>query len=120
MRYQNWDVLVFPELSKVPQQEYKTTCQVVQDHGKIIYPTWRISSSRLTENHTMQGNVVLLPTVTSFIPSLPARDGFRISIHSWQNPEMSRHILSLKRPTDSVVFEARLFVDGKIAGYIFI
>lgn len=43
MRYQNWDVLVFPELSKVPQQEYKTTCQVVQDHGERIHPTKRSS-----------------------------------------------------------------------------
>lgn len=31
MRYLNWDVLLFPAGSKVPMQEYKTGCYVVQD-----------------------------------------------------------------------------------------
>jgi len=34
MRYQNWDVLVFPDESKIPLQEFKTSCQVIQDPGK--------------------------------------------------------------------------------------
>lgn len=34
MRYQNWDVLLFPDQFKVPLQEFKTTCQVIQDPGK--------------------------------------------------------------------------------------
>lgn len=34
MRYQNWDVLLFPDQSKIPQQEFKTACQVIQDHGE--------------------------------------------------------------------------------------
>jgi hypothetical protein len=33
MRYQNWDVLVFPDQSKIPLQEFKTACQVIQDQG---------------------------------------------------------------------------------------
>jgi hypothetical protein len=36
MRYQNWDVLVFPanpDQSKIPVQEFKTACTVVQDPG---------------------------------------------------------------------------------------
>jgi hypothetical protein len=36
MRYQDWDVLVFPDLSKIPLQEFKTTCQVIQDTGKTL------------------------------------------------------------------------------------
>ena len=31
MRYLNWDVLLFPAGSKVPMQEFKTGCYVVQD-----------------------------------------------------------------------------------------
>lgn len=34
MRYQNWDVLLFPGISKTPIQEFKTTCHVIQDSGK--------------------------------------------------------------------------------------
>ena len=36
MRYQNWDVLIFPLLedSKTPLQEFGTSCTVNQDPGK--------------------------------------------------------------------------------------
>ena len=36
MRYQNWDVLLFPlsEDSKTPLQEFGTSCTVNQDPGK--------------------------------------------------------------------------------------
>ena len=33
MRYQTWDVLVFPDHCKIPLQEFKTSCQVIQDPG---------------------------------------------------------------------------------------
>ena len=36
MRYQSWDVLIFPERSKVPLQEFKTQCLVTRDHGKCL------------------------------------------------------------------------------------
>jgi hypothetical protein len=32
------------------------------------------------------------------------------------NPEITRYVQHLKKPTDLVVFEARVFIDGKIAG----
>ncbi|KAF4635188.1 hypothetical protein G7Y89_g2914 [Cudoniella acicularis] len=98
MRYQNWDVLVFPDQCKIPLQEFKTACQVIQDPGSL------------------QVNPLLLPTVTSFIPGLSAGAPFRISIHSWQNPEISRYIQNMRKPTDHVLYEARVFVDGRIAG----
>ncbi|TVY90248.1 hypothetical protein LAWI1_G002499 [Lachnellula willkommii] len=87
MRYQNWDVLVFPDQSKIPLQEFKAACQVIQDQ----------------ESHLSQINPHLLPTVTSFIPGLPAGSPFRISIHSWQNPEISRYVTSLQKPLDHVI-----------------
>ncbi|KAG0651171.1 hypothetical protein D0Z07_2358 [Hyphodiscus hymeniophilus] len=83
MRYQNWDVLVFPDESKVPIQEFKTSCHVIDD-----------------------------PVVTSFIPSLSAGAVFRISIHSWHEPELSD---PLKK---SNMFQARLYVDGRITGHV--
>lgn len=33
MRYENWDVLLFPANSKVPIQEFKTQCFVTRDRG---------------------------------------------------------------------------------------
>lgn len=121
MRYQNWDVLVFPDLSKIPQQEFKTACQVIQDQGTyfITLPfTLLLTLKILTrlESHISQINPHLLPTVTSFIPGLPAGEAFRISIHSWENPDISRYALNLKKTSDIVMFEARVFIDGTLAG----
>jgi hypothetical protein len=33
MRYQNWDVLLFPGNSRIPIQEFNTACHVVADQG---------------------------------------------------------------------------------------
>jgi hypothetical protein len=70
----------------------------------------------MTEVHVLQTSPHLLPTMTSFIPSLKPGAPFRISIHCWHNPELSRYIQTLKKASDNVVFEARLFVDGRIVG----
>lgn len=34
MRYQDWDVLLFPEGSKAPLQEFRTGCFVIPDPGR--------------------------------------------------------------------------------------
>lgn len=60
----------------------------------------------------------MLPTVTSFIPGLRAGAPFRVSIHCWQNPEVSRVLKDLKKGTDTVLFEARLFIDGRMTAYV--
>ncbi|TAQ89564.1 hypothetical protein B7494_g2131 [Chlorociboria aeruginascens] len=100
MRYQNWDVLIFPNDSKIPMQEFKTTCQVIQD----------------SEFHYSQRDPLLLPTVTAFIPGVAAGTPQRISIHSWENPDISRYLHSISKHPDLAVFEARVFIDGKISG----
>lgn len=33
MRYQNWDVLIFPQRSRVPVQEFRTGCHTTVDIG---------------------------------------------------------------------------------------
>lgn len=100
MRYLNWDILIFPATSKVPIPEFKTACHVVHDQEFL-------------QTHN---TVLLLPTVTSFIPALPAGDEFFISIHSWEGPEPSRYTQSFNKPRDQLLFEARVFVDGRLAG----
>jgi hypothetical protein len=127
MRYQNWDVLLFPELSKIPLQEFKTSCSVIQDPGSWRHTTiiclsryflenWMMALTKGIECHTLQTNPLLLPTVTSFIPGLLTGAAFRASIHCWQNPVVSRYIQNLKKPSDNIIFEARLFIDGRMAG----
>lgn len=56
----------------------------------------------------------LLPTVTSFIPGLPEGAPFRISIHTWVKPEFSRYIRSIQKPGEILVYETRLYIDGKL------
>ena len=62
MRYQDWDVLLFPageEAAHVPVKEFRTQCYVeVHDHSTI-------------------------PVLTTFVPLLQRNSPFQVSIHSW-------------------------------------
>ena len=68
MRYQDWDVLLFPageEAAHVPVKEFRTQCYVEQyDQGP-------------------QHEVVATPLLTTFIPSLARSAPFQVSVHSW-------------------------------------
>jgi hypothetical protein len=33
MRYEDWDILLFPEDRRVPMKEFKVACHVVHDAG---------------------------------------------------------------------------------------
>ncbi|KAL8729641.1 MAG: hypothetical protein Q9166_004590 [cf. Caloplaca sp. 2 TL-2023] len=111
MRYLYWDVLVFPEQSRVPLQEFKTTCHVSYDPDPI--GTNDSTPSNLSANPVAQRQ---LPIVTCFVPSLEYGCPFRVSLHSWQEPEASRGTLALTSPKDGVFFEARVLLDGVYAG----
>ena len=52
MRYQNWDVLIFPLIgdSKTPLQEFGTACTVNQDPGEDS-PTLRLPTKADTYNN---------------------------------------------------------------------
>ncbi|ELR03055.1 hypothetical protein VC83_05151 [Pseudogymnoascus destructans] len=130
MRYQNWDVLLFSDKSKVPIQEFKTTCHVIQDSGKaddgiasllvdVTFPPQRGDmANRLNAEYLpTQGTLPLLPTVTSFLPALGQGQNFRLSIHSWEAPEPSRFALNFTKEPGLIMFEARVFIDGRLAGY---
>lgn len=58
-----------------------------------------------------------LPIVTCFAPNLPHGCPFRVSLHAWHEPEVSRATQALTSPEDCVLFEARVFLDGVCAGY---
>lgn len=120
MRYQNWDVLLFSDKSKVPIQEFKTTCHVIQDSGKAVdgvaYLLVDFISQARRRNMANRLDAEYLPTVTSFVPALGQGQNFRLSIHSWKAPEPSRFALNFTKEPGLIMFEARVFIDGRLAG----
>ncbi|KAE8349039.1 hypothetical protein BDV28DRAFT_163916 [Aspergillus coremiiformis] len=118
MRYENWDVLLFPENSKVPIQEFKTQCFVIKDKGSPY-----LHSPALVNPASYclpQGNMGLLPVLTTFIPSISPNTQFRVSVHCWERPRPSRLMESLLQPDDALLFEVRIFIDGLfVSGSVF-
>ncbi|KAJ5731000.1 uncharacterized protein N7483_005508 [Penicillium malachiteum] len=118
MRYENWDILLFPEGSKVPIQEFKTQCYVTKDTESPYLQVPDILSPQ--QYFRVQGNVGQVPVLTSFVPSMPKDSPFRVSIHSWEKPHPSRFIEKMMQPDDVLVFEARVLIDGHpVAGGVF-
>ncbi|KAF2638362.1 hypothetical protein P280DRAFT_509100 [Massarina eburnea CBS 473.64] len=90
MRYDNWDVILFPRDSLVPIQEFRTACYASPD----------INGRRL-------------PTLGCYISSLAASTPFRISVHSWAAPAKPSPIIeSRRKPNQRVVYTAQVVVDG--------
>ncbi|KAH1451906.1 hypothetical protein KXX13_003237 [Aspergillus fumigatus] len=119
MRYENWDVLLFPESSKVPIQEFRTQCFVTQEEVETPY----INSAAIVNSGSYfmpRASVVQLPVLTTFIPSLPQNTPFRVSVHSWDKPRSSLLMESLMQPDDALLFEIRIFIDGLcVSGSVF-
>ncbi|KAJ5929740.1 hypothetical protein N7454_006690 [Penicillium verhagenii] len=114
MRYENWDILLFPEHRNVPIQEFKTQCFVTRDTDS---PYLHLSAAMSPPSYyPIQGNIGQVPVLTTFIPSMPKDSGFRVSIHSWDKPRPSRFMEKLMQAGDVLVFEARIFVDGQLIG----
>ncbi|KAG5926474.1 hypothetical protein E4U42_003273 [Claviceps africana] len=97
MRYEDWDILLFPKDCKVPLKEFKVSCHVVQD-----------AESR------QLGSPFGLPTLCCFVPSLPHGSPFQVSIHSWTAPVVSQFAQSFSQYPENIKFEARLFIDGRL------
>lgn len=110
MRYGNWDVLLFPELSRVPIQEFKTQCFVTKDKDSPNLHSAAYHGPHLYYPDPARCNQ--LPVLTTFIPSLPQDSRFRVSVHSWEKPRPSLSIESHMEPEDVLLFEARIYVDG--------
>ncbi|KAG5976923.1 hypothetical protein E4U55_007157 [Claviceps digitariae] len=96
MRYEDWDILLFPKDCKVPLKEFKVSCHVVHD------PESRQLSSSFG-----------LPTLCCFVPSLPSGSPFQVSIHSWTAPVVSQFAQTYSQYPENIKFEARLFIDGR-------
>jgi hypothetical protein len=117
MRYRNWDVLLFPEGSKVPIQEFKTQCFVTKDKDSPYLHSTAFLGSHA--HHPEQGAFNQLPVLTTFIPSLSKDSPFQASVHSWEKPRPSVQIESNMEPEDVLLFEVRIFIDGVFAAWVF-
>lgn len=103
MRYDDWDVILFPtdHRAEIPFKEFKVACHVVPDF-------------ELSHIHGAIG----LPIMTCFVPSLAPGTGFQISIHSWRVPDISQFTRKYTKHTEFVKFEARVMLDGCLAACV--
>ncbi|CAG7949062.1 unnamed protein product [Penicillium olsonii] len=108
MRYRNWDVLLFPGGGRVPVSEFRTQCFVTRDHDAPYLQAFHLGPQGY------QGSLMFnqLPVLTTFIPSLVVDSQFQISVHSWETPRPSVQFESNMGPEDTVMFEARVYIDG--------
>lgn len=102
MRFHNWDVLLFPSNGEppVPLKEFRVACQVVLEN-EISHAHGPIS----------------LPTMTCFVPSLPASTCFYVSIYCWGDPNMSHSTCAYSKKPETSKFEAQVFIDGRLVAY---
>ena len=127
MRYQNWDVLLFPGHSRIPIQEFNSACHVLFDQSECMDqsdPEWSsLSTGQLALSKwappedpfvTKYESMTKTPILTCFVPSLPAGTAFRISIHSWEKPAPSTILKSRTAQNEPVAFQARVYVDGSL------
>lgn len=94
MRYEDFDVLLFPageDVGHAPIREFKTIC--------------------ISERTTPNGAAI--PLMTCFVPSLPANHPFQISVHSWTQTKPKLGPLPEGNGVREV-WQVRVVVDGTI------
>ncbi|KAK3990908.1 hypothetical protein QBC44DRAFT_238239 [Cladorrhinum sp. PSN332] len=108
MRYDDWDVILFPssrDPQKIPIKEFKVACHVVPDH----------ELSHINTGGGGTNSPGLMPVMTCFIPSLPVGHAFQISMHCWKTPVISQFTkTAYSKHVDLVKFEARILLDGRL------
>ncbi|EXJ85498.1 2-isopropylmalate synthase [Capronia coronata CBS 617.96] len=112
MRYQNWDVLMFPGSSRVPIQEFDTKC-----YGLEQNPGFSTVLPAIDTDRNSFESMTVVPVLTSFVASLERGAAFRVSIHCWDKPKPSNLLLNYKTPDESVLFRARVYIDGVLAAH---
>ncbi|ETN46139.1 uncharacterized protein HMPREF1541_00323 [Cyphellophora europaea CBS 101466] len=112
MRYQSWDVLLFPGQSRIPIQEFNTACHILcQQAGQLAASKWAPPEDPFV---TKYESMTKTPILTCFIASLPVGSSFRVSIHSWARPSASSILKSRKAQDEPIAFQARLYIDGAL------
>ncbi|KAK5134726.1 hypothetical protein LTR08_006241 [Meristemomyces frigidus] len=88
MRFQDWDVLLFPAGSQVPIREFRTACFAQQD------------------------GLTTTPLLTCFVPSLDPHAAFQISMHSWTKPTSILGPNAGYAPGTDYVWRIKISIDG--------
>lgn len=91
MRFQDWDVLLFPYGSHVPIREFRTGCFAQQD------------------------GLAATPLMTCFVPSLHDGAPFQISLHSWNKPTSILGPNAGYATGTHYVWRIKIAVDGHVA-----
>jgi hypothetical protein len=119
MRYDNWDVILFPFDSGVPIKEFRVICGTSLDAGWFTVLDVPIFLCALTTPEFSLESEIRIPTMTCFIPSLECGRQFKVSIHSWVNhPEGSAFTKAkCTESSQEVKFEARVFIHGDLVAY---
>ncbi|KAK5121153.1 hypothetical protein LTR85_005637 [Meristemomyces frigidus] len=91
MRFQDWDVLLFPSGSQVPIREFRTACFAQQD------------------------GLTTTPLLTCFVPSLETNAPFQISMHSWTKPISILGPNAGYAPGTDYVWRIKIAIDGLVA-----
>ncbi|KYK56095.1 NADH dehydrogenase -like protein [Drechmeria coniospora] len=102
MRYDDWDILLFPRDCKVPVKEFKVACHAVHD-------------AEFSHTNGLLG----VPTVSCFVPSLPSGTPFQVSVHSWSvDPVVSQFTRTYSQFAETAKYETRVFIDGRLVASI--
>jgi hypothetical protein len=126
MRYEDWDVLLFPGGigGHVPLKEFKTACcsaqYKVNSNGNVQGQGMGFSTaSSLAKGSSLTSYLLavkIAPLMTCFVPSLEPGAPFQISIHVWNKKEFT-----LPPPSDSIgcpqAWQIVIIVDGAIVWY---
>lgn len=95
---------------------YRLVSQLTCESNRLTYQAEQEPNQKLINaaGNDYLSSVLLVPTLTCFIPSMDSGHPFRISIHSWDAPKMSQLMDTFKPSPDRVAFELRLIVDGEL------
>ena len=87
--------------------------------------TWKGVSHSLTHSFVVSAEFAYtngsygLPTMTCFMPGLRPGTPFNISLHCWQNPDISQFTKNnFSEHLNLTRFEARVLVDGHLVAYV--
>lgn len=112
MRYQNWDVLLFPHGTNVPLAEFRTNCVFVQA-GETMGSDPNGRALTLTARSRC-------PVVVTYVPSLEAGAAFTVSLHSWTPPKLAEKVVleASGACVNFTAFRVRVVVDGALVSCV--
>ena len=130
MRFDNWDVLLFPITSKVPIPEFKIEAYSVDDlEAPPIFAGYDANNQQcpISLEQNLNGSGIVnpsliqnsfsyaqIPLLSCFVPSQSEGTKFMVSIHSWESIHYNLVHPGAELGTKLHCFQVRIFVDGHL------